>query len=91
MKFVWDHYVPHEIDRLHPLAAPLRANLTGLPPALLVLPEMDVLRLEGDAMAVKLAAAGVAVQTEVIEGMVHGLFASLRECGKGTRCSGANR
>ncbi len=78
MKFVWDHYVPHEIDRLHPLAAPLRANLTGLPPVLLVLPEMDVLRSEGDAMAVKLAAAGVAVQTEVIEGMVHGF---LRACG----------
>jgi acetyl esterase/lipase len=39
---------------------------------------MDVLRLEGDTMAVKLAAAGVAVQTEVIEGMVHGF---LRACG----------
>ena len=22
MKFVWDHYAPHEVDRLHPLAAP---------------------------------------------------------------------
>ena len=78
MKFVWDHYVPHEIDRLHPLAAPLRADLRGLPPVLLVLPEMDVLRSEGDAMAAKLAAAGVPVQTEVVEGMVHGF---LRACG----------
>jgi acetyl esterase len=78
MKFVWDHYVPHEIDRLHPLAAPLRADLRGLPPVFLVLPEMDVLRSEGDALAVKLAAAGVPVQTEVIEGMVHGF---LRACG----------
>ena len=53
MKFVWDHYVPHEIDRLRPLAAPLRADLRGLPSVLLVLPEMDILRSEGDAMAKK--------------------------------------
>jgi acetyl esterase len=78
MKFVWDHYVPHEIDRLHPLAAPLRADLRGMPPVLMVLPEMDVLRSEGDALAAKLAAAGVPVQTEVIQGMVHGF---LRACG----------
>jgi acetyl esterase len=78
MKFVWDHYVPHGIDRLHPLAAPLRADLRGLPPVLLVLPEMDILRSEGDAMATKLAAAGVPVRAEVIQGMVHGF---LRACG----------
>ena len=78
MKFVWDHFVAHEIDRLHPLAAPLRADLRGLPPVLLVLPEMDILRSEGDAMAAKLTAAGVPVQTEVVEGMVHGF---LRACG----------
>ena len=78
MAFVWSHYVPHEIDRLHPLAAPLRADLKGLPPVLLVLPEMDILRSEGDAMAAKLAAAGVPVQTEVIQGMAHGF---LRACG----------
>jgi acetyl esterase/lipase len=45
---------------------------------LLVLPEMDVLRSEGDAMAAKLTAAGVRVQTEVVQGMVHGF---LRACG----------
>jgi acetyl esterase len=78
MKFVWDHYVPHDIDRLHPLVAPLRADLRGLPPVFLVLPEMDVLRSEGHALAAKLAAAGVPVRTEVIQGMVHGF---LRACG----------
>ena len=86
MKFVWDHYVPHEIDRLHPLAAPLRADLRGLPPVLLVLPEMDVLRSEGDAMAAKLAAAGVPIQTEVVEGMVHGF---LRTCGSAQKARDA--
>jgi acetyl esterase len=86
MRFVWDHYVPHEIDRLHPLAAPLRADLKNLPPVVLVLPEMDVLRSEGDAMAAKLAAAGVPVQTEVIQGMVHGF---LRACGSVQRARDA--
>jgi acetyl esterase len=78
MAFAWNQYVGREIDRLHPLAAPLRADLTGLPPVLLVLPEMDVLRSEGEALAAKLAVAGVLVQTQVIPGMVHGF---LRACG----------
>jgi acetyl esterase len=78
MRFVWTHYVRDEIDRLHPLASPLRADLSGLPPVLLVLPEMDVLRSEGEALARKLTSAGVTVQTEVIEGVVHGF---LRACG----------
>lgn len=86
MRFVWEHYVPHEIDRLHPLAAPLRADLRGLPPVLLVLPEMDVLRSEGDAIAAKLSAAGVAVQMEVILGMAHGF---LRACGTVRKASEA--
>jgi len=43
-----------------------------------MLPEMDILRSEGEALAGKLAAAGVHVQTEVIQGMVHGF---LRACG----------
>lgn len=45
---------------------------------LLILPEMDVLRSEGEAMAAKLSASGVAVRTEIIQGMVHGF---LRACG----------
>jgi len=56
----------------------LRAELRGLPPVLLVLPEMDVLRSECEAMAAKLAAAGVNVRTEIVQGMPHGF---LRACG----------
>ena len=59
MAFYWNVYVPHEIDRLHPLAAPLRADLTGLPPVMVLLAELDVLRSEGEALVAKLRASGV--------------------------------
>jgi acetyl esterase len=74
MAFYWSVYVPHEIDRLHPLAAPLRANLAGLPPVMILLAEFDVLRSEGEALVAKLRAAGVPVETETFAGAVHGFL-----------------
>jgi acetyl esterase len=74
MAFYWSVYVPHEIDRLHPLAAPLRADLAGLPPVMVLLAELDVLRSEGEALVAKLRAAGVAVETETFAGTVHGFL-----------------
>ena len=74
MAFYWSVYVPHEIDRLHPLAAPLRADLTGLPPVMVLLAELDVLRSEGEALVAKLRAAGVRVDTHTFRGTVHGFL-----------------
>lgn len=74
MAFYWNVYVPHDIDRLHPLAAPLRADLTGLPPVLVLLAELDVLRSEGEALVTKLRASGVDVETETFAGVVHGFL-----------------
>ena len=74
MAFYWNVYVPHEIDRLHPLAAPLRADLTGLPPVMVLLAELDVLRSEGEALVAKLRASGVPVETETFAGTVHGFL-----------------
>ena len=74
MAFVWDQYARDGFDRIHPLAAPLRAELTDLPPVLLVMPELDVLRSECEAMVGKLSTAGVPVKAELVEGMPHGFL-----------------
>jgi len=74
MGFYWNVYVPHELDKLHPLAAPLRADLAGLPPVIVLLAELDVLRSEGEALIRRLRAAGVDVESETYAGTVHGFL-----------------
>lgn len=77
MAFYWGAYVPHEADRCHPLAAVLRADLTGLPPVLVLLAELDVLHSEGEALVAKLRAAAVPVEMEIYPGVLHGFFRAI--------------
>jgi acetyl esterase len=64
MEWFWDAYAPNKEDRKKILASPLQATtaqLKGLPPALIVVDENDVLRDEGEQYARKLIQAGVEV------------------------------
>jgi acetyl esterase/lipase len=71
MQWFWDHYAA-ESDRSDPRASPLRAaDLSGLPPAVVVTCEFDPLRDEGAAYAAALAAAGVPVQHITARGHTH--------------------
>jgi len=49
-------------------------QLAGLPEALVIVDENDVLRDEGEAYARKLAEEGVAVHKHRYDGMVHAFF-----------------
>jgi acetyl esterase len=74
MAWFWDCYCPDLHRRAEPLASPLRADeatLAGLPPALVIVDEADVLRDEGEAYAARLRAAGVAVTTVRYDGIHH--------------------
>ena len=74
MKWFWNQYAPDEKQRAEITASPLRATLDelkGLPAAMILNGEADVLRDEGEAYARKLREAGVDVTQVQFQGMIH--------------------
>ncbi len=74
MKWFWDQYTCSEDDRNQITASPLRAGiecLRGLPDAMIINGEADVLRDEGEAYAKKLRIAGVDVAAIRLQGIIH--------------------
>src|SRR2546421_9918081 len=73
MMWCWEQYTRHPSERNEITASPLRAStqqLQGLPPALIITAEADVLRDEGEAYANKLREAGVRVTAVRVQGTI---------------------
>ncbi len=74
MMWFWEQYTRHPSERNEITASPLRASvaqLQGLPAALIITAEADVLRDEGEAYANKLRQAGVRVTAVRFQGTIH--------------------
>lgn len=91
MKWFWDQYLSDPNQRNEITASPLRATmeqLRGLPPALVITAEADVLRDEGEAYANKLRAAGGRVTAARFQGIIHD-FVMLNALAKTAAARGA--
>ncbi len=76
MKWFWKNYTSDQTNLKDPIVSPLQASieqLSGLPQALIINGENDVLCDEGEAYALKLLEAGVRVTAVRYHGTIHGL------------------
>ncbi|MGA8995648.1 MAG: alpha/beta hydrolase fold domain-containing protein, partial [Nocardioidaceae bacterium] len=75
MRWSWHQYLQRPEDWDNPWACPQRApSLAGLPPAVVVTAQFDVLRDEGIAYADRLRRDGVPVSQHEYEGSIHGFL-----------------
>jgi len=78
MAWFWKHY-GSSAEPSGPLWSPLGALLAGLPPALVITAEFDVLRDEAEDYAARLRAEGMAARVHRYPGMIHGFVTTLRD------------
>jgi acetyl esterase len=72
MQWFWDHYLSGGADPKHHGISPLQAeDLSGLPPARIIVGTLDILRDEAVAYAERLEAAGVPVTLSLHQDMPH--------------------
>jgi acetyl esterase len=72
MAWFQQQYTGDRTDLSDPRLSPLRGDLAGLAPAVVVVAEFDPLRDDGLAYAEALAAAGVPVEVRTFPGLIHG-------------------
>lgn len=71
MDVFWRNYTWDTRDLDNPLVCPARADLAGLPPVFMAIPQYDLLTEQNEFMADCLRAAGVAVEARVYPGATH--------------------
>lgn len=79
MRWYWDNFLGGEPDTTVSLAAPIRADLAGLPPLYLSAAGLDPLRDDTVRLAQRLSEAGVPFRFDHVPGVVHGCLRMARE------------
>ncbi|WP_293800064.1 alpha/beta hydrolase [uncultured Bosea sp.] len=79
MRWYWRNYLGPDFDAPPALAAPLNADLAGLPPLYLTVGGLDPLADDTVRLADRLAAAGVAFRYDHVPGVVHGCLRMSRK------------
>ena len=74
MEVFWDNYLAHPAGRLDPAVNLLDADLRRLPPALLVVPECDLLAEQSYAIAERL---GPRAETRIYSGATHSFLEAM--------------
>ena len=77
MEGFWRNYLREGDDPLQPLVSPLRANLYGLPPTLMVVPEFDLLKEQSEHLAKRLKSANVWGKLAIYRGTVHSFLEAM--------------
>jgi acetyl esterase len=77
LRWAVEQWLPPGIGPGDPAVSPVLADLTGLPPAVVITADHDPLRDEGDALTRALRAAQVPVVYRCEAGMVHGFVQNL--------------
>lgn len=73
----WMNYLRGEQDESDPEACPIHADLSGFPPVLLVVPELDIVAENSFAMNERLKVAGIDVTCKSYPGAVHSFLEAM--------------
>lgn len=73
----WNNYLSSPDEAKLPLVCPVHADLRGLPPVFMVIPECDILTEQNWRLADKLKEAGVKVTTSFYEGASHSFLEAM--------------
>lgn len=67
----WQHYLNNDSDSTNIYASPIQADLTNVPPALVITAEYDCIRDEGEAYAARLQDHNIPAKVIQYKGLVH--------------------
>ena len=77
MVHFWNNYLSSPDEAKNPLVCPVHADLRGLPPVFMVIPECDILTEQNWRLADQLKAAGVKVTPSFYKGASHSFLEAM--------------